>query len=223
MQSHPSPALEAWRWAREDEEPADPRAVEAAWDLVTLHASAEANKLNHAMKILPSEVHRTLLPALVVAGSRRSEVGTFEVVDAEGRPWRPRDLAFIPGRMPLEADLRLECLVEVGRNVLDFRLWYRHRGYARIGEEADDLQEVSVEKQLALLISDEGRGPRAPDEARHRDIELQSEGYVVVRFERSDLWRDAIGHADEALRTLVETARFDCHTQVTEIERARQE
>ena len=29
LQSHPSPALEAWRWAREDEEPSDPRAIEA--------------------------------------------------------------------------------------------------------------------------------------------------------------------------------------------------
>jgi hypothetical protein len=216
LESRPSPALEDWRWARENEEPVDARAVEAAWDLVTLHASAEANKLNHAMRGLPSDAHRTLFPALVVAGARVSEVGTFCVRDGE-KPWFPRDLAFVPGREHLEPELELTSIVEVGRTVVDFRLWFRTSGYARLAE--DDVREVVVERTMAILLGDGPVGRRAQRDERYRDIELQQEGYLVVRFERSDLWRDPIGCAEDALRTLTETARFDCESTINELER----
>lgn len=223
LEAHPSPAQQSWRWAREGEDPVDPRAVETAWDLVTLHASAEANKLNQALRSLPSEAHRTLLLALVSVGARRTEVGTFEVVPPEGKSWRPRDLAFVPGRLPLEADLRLECLQEVGRSVCDFRLWYRHRGYARIpteGEVPDEHLEVTAERMLAILITDESLSGRQQADERHKDLELESEGYLVHRVAMGDIWRDAMAVAENALASLQESAKFDCAALVSEREAA---
>ncbi|MCB9631876.1 MAG: hypothetical protein H6721_07045 [Sandaracinus sp.] len=217
LEERPSPALEDWRWAREGEEPADSRAVDAAWDLVTLHASAEAAKLNHAIRALPSEAHRTLFPALVVAAARVSEVGAFCVRDGD-KPWFPRDLAFVPGREHLEPDLELTSMVEVGRNVVDFRLWYRTQGFAKLAD--DDLREVVVERTMAILLGEGTVGRRGQRDERYRDIELQQEGYLVVRYERSDIWRDPVGCAEEALRTLTETARFDCEATLQELERS---
>jgi hypothetical protein len=218
LEHRPSPALEDWRWAREGEEPVDPRAVDAAWDLVTLHASAEANQMNHAMRGLPSDAHRTLFPALVVACARVSDVGAFCVRSGNDKPWFPRDLAFVPGREHLDPDLVLEPMVEVGRTVVDFRLWLHVSAFARLGE--DDVREVVVERSMAILLSDRTIGRRAQRDERYRDIELQQEGYLVVRFDRSELWRDPIGCAEDALRTLTETTRFDCEATVQELERA---
>lgn len=218
LDRRPSPALEDWRWAREGEEPVDSRAVEAAWDLVTLHASAEANQLNHALRTLPSEAHRTLFPALVVAAARVSDVGAFCVRRGNDKPWFPRDLAFVPGREHLDPELVLEPMVEVGRTVVDFRLWLHVSAFAKLGE--NDLREVVVERSMAILLGDRMIGRRAQREERYRDIELQQEGYLVVRFDRSELWRDPVGCAEDALRTLTETARFDCEATVQELERA---
>lgn len=206
LEAHPSPALEDWRWAREGEEPVDPRAVEAAWDLVTLAASAEANKLNHAMKLLETPPQRTLFPALVVAGVRGCDVGAFKVVDAEGKHWYPRDLAFVPGRENLDPELTLECNVEVGRSVCDFRLWYRHTSYERVDEE---IKQATSERHMAVLLT---RSRRTHDESisdRQRDIELQAEGYLVVRYDRSEVWSDPMACAVEALRTLRDSTQFD--------------
>ena len=211
LDAHPSPALEDWRWAREGEEPVDPRAVDAAWDLVTLAASAEANKLNHAMRLLESPMHRTLLPALVVAGVRACDVGAFKVVDLEGKHWFPRDLAFVPGRENLPPVLTLECSVEVGRSVCDFRLWYQHTSYEQVDEK---LASASSERYMAVLLT---RGDRTHKESvadRQRDIELQSEGYLVVRYERSEVWADPMACAVEALRTLRDSTRFDAESQL---------
>ncbi len=216
LDARPSPALVGWRWARVGEEPVDPRAVDAAWDLATLHASAEANKLNHILRTLPSEVHRTLLPALVVAGARVSDVGTFCVLSGD-KPWFPRDLAFVPGREHLEPDLVLESMLEVGRTVVDFKLWFRTRGFARVAE--DDLREVVVERSMAVLLGEGQVGRRAMRDERYRDIELQQDGFLVVRLDRGDVWRDPVGCAEDALRTLTETARFDCEATLQELER----
>lgn len=206
LEAHPSPALEDWRWAREGEEPVDPRAIEAAWDLVTLAASAEANKLNHAMKLLETPQQQTLFPALVVAGVRGCDVGAFKVVDAEGKYWFPRDLAFIPGRENLSPELTLECNVEVGRSVCDFRLWYRHTSYQRVDEE---IQQASSERHMAVLLTRAGRTHDESITDRQRDIELQAEGYLVVRYDRSEVWNDPMACAVEALRTLRDSTQFD--------------
>lgn len=226
LEGRPSPALESWRWAREGEDPVDARAVEAAWDLVTLAASAEASKVHHAMRLLPTDVQRTLFPALVVAGARVSEVGAFRVVDAEGKAWFPRDLAFVPGREHLAPELELRCLVEEGRNVIDFRLWYRASAWARLPSDAALAQgepsatrEVTVERAMAILLGEGPGGRAAREDERHRDIELQQEGLLVVRYDRGDVWRDPIACAEDALRTLTETARFDCAATVHELER----
>lgn len=230
LEGRPSPALESWRWAREGEDPVDPRAVEAAWDLVTLAASAEASKVHHAMRLLPTDVQRTLFPALVVAGARVSEVGAFRVVDPEGKPWFPRDLAFVPGREHLTPDLELRCLVEEGRNLIDFHLWYRTSAWARVPDDAAIVRdepsgsggatrEVTVERGMAILLGEGPVGRTTRADERHRDIELQQEGLLVVRYDRGDIWRDPIGCAEDALRTLTETARFDCAATVTELER----
>ena len=40
-----------------------------------------------------------------------------------------------------------------------------------------------------------------------------------MRVDRSDLWQDPIGAAAEALRTLTESARFDCEARMAEVER----
>lgn len=211
LEADPNPALEEWRWAQEGEEPCDPRAIDAAWDLVTLHAAAEAHKLNHAMRTLADETQRTLLAALVVAGARAVDVGTLEVVAADGRRWFPRDLDFIPGRNHLEPELRLECSVEEGRSFIDFRLWHRFTAFRQEGSEG---RTASAERTMAVLLTPPERPmkQRALDGAR--DLELQSEGYLVVRHERSEVWRDPLGVATDALRTLTETARFDAEAQL---------
>ena len=214
LEAHPSPALEDWRWAREGEEPVDSRAVDAAWDLVTLAASAEANKLNHAMRLLETETQRTLFPALVVAGVRGCDVGAFKVVDKDGKHWFPRDLAFVPGRENLSPELTLECDIEVGRSVCDFRLWYRHTSYERVDD--DEIKEASSERHMAVLLT---RGGRTHDESikdRQRDIELQAEGYLVVRYERSEVWADPMACAVEAIRTLRDSTRFDAESRLRE-------
>ncbi|MEM9070463.1 MAG: hypothetical protein AAGE52_18300 [Myxococcota bacterium] len=213
LEGDPSPALEAWRWALEGEDPCDARAIEAAWDLVTLHASAEANKLNHAMHILDDELQRTLLPALVVAGARVTEVGAFQVFARDGKRWIPRDLAFVPGRVPLDPQLKLECVVEEGRSVIDFRLWYEHKAYRR---EGDDMVEAAAETRMAVLLSRPERRHQDVIDDRARDLELQNEGYLIVRYDRSEVWRDPLGSAVDALRTLTETARFDAEARLRE-------
>lgn len=219
LEAHPTPALEEWRWARRGEDPVDPRAVEAAWDLATLHASAEANKLHHAMLQMETPEQKTLLPALVIAGARQSEVGAFRVFDVESKGWFPRDMAFVPGREHLEPDLELRCLVEVGRTEVDFLVWRRHRGFLTADEEGKEHLEVTAERTMAILLDEGGGGPTQQREDRYRDIELQQEGHLVVRVDRSDLWQDPIGAAAEALRTLTESARFDCEARMAEMER----
>ena len=210
LQADPNPALEEWRWAQQGEEPCDPRAIDAAWDLVTLHASAEAHKLNHALRVLKDETQRTLLAALVVAGARAVDVGTFEVVAADGRRWFPRDLDFVPGRDHLEPELRLECGVEEGRSFVDFRVWHRCTAYRR--DDGDD-RTATAERRMAILLTPPERSMKERAHDGARDLELQSEGYLVVRHERSEVWRDPLGIATDALRTLTETARFDAEAQ----------
>lgn len=211
LEAHPSPALEDWRWAREGEDPVDSRAVDAAWDLVTLAASAEANKLNHAMRLLDTPEQKTLLPSMVVAGVRVCDVGAFKVVDTEGKHWFPRDLAFIPGRENLAPELVLECNVEVGRSVCDFRLWYRHTSYESSG---DELKEASAERYMAVLLTRADRTHAESVADRQRDIELGAEGYLVVRYERSEVWADPVACAVEAIRTLRDSTRFDADEQL---------
>ena len=211
LEGDPNPALEEWRWAQEGEEPCDPRAVEAAWDLVTLHAAAEANKLNHAMRLLDDDTQRTLLASLVVAGARAVDVGTFEVVAADGKRWFPRDLDFIPGRAHLEPDLRLECRVEEGRSFIDFRIWHRFTAYRREGEE---MVSASTERTMAILLTPPERPMKERMQDGARDLELQNESYLILRHERSEIWRDPLGVAADALRTLTETTRFDAEAQL---------
>ena len=204
LETHASPALEEWRWAREGEEPVDPRAVEAAWDLVTLQASAEAAKLHHAMGLLQSPVARTLLPALVVAAVRHTSVGALRVEALDGSSWHPRDLAFVPGREPLEPDLTIRCGAEQARSHIDFLVHYRHRAYA-----GDSLQEIRRERALAVLLDVTDSDPTARRDQQARDRELQQEGLLLVHPTRSEVWRDPVGVAEEALRTLVESTRFE--------------
>ncbi len=211
LEADPNPALEEWRWAQEGEEPCDERAIEAAWDLVTLHAAAEAHKLNHALRVLRDETQRTLLAALVVAGARAVDVGTFEVVAADGRRWFPRDLAFIPGRDHLEPELRLECCVEEGRSFIDFRLWHRFTAYR---QEEDEERSASADRTMAILLTPPERPLKERAKDGSRDLELQAEGYLVVRHERSEVWRNPLGVAADALRTLTETARFDAEASL---------
>ncbi len=204
LEGHANPALEEWRWAREGEEPVDPRAVAAAWDLVTLHASAEAAKLHHAMGLIERPAPRTLLPALVVVGARLTTVGALRVEGADGSHWHPRDLAFVPGREPIEPDLVIRCGAEVARSHLDFLVTYRHRSYA-----GEALEEVLRERQLAILCREAGLGPKAAREQQLRDRELQQEGLLLVQPTRSEVWSDPVGVAEESLRTLIESTRFE--------------
>jgi len=204
LESHANPALEEWRWAREGEEPVDPRAVGAAWDLVTLQASAEAAKLHHAMRQVDSPTAATLLPALVVAGARLTEMGALRVEARDGSAWHPRDLAFVPGREPIEPDLVIRCGAEVARSHLDFLIRYRHRSYA-----GDSLDEVVRERSMAILTRETQLGPKAARAQQMRDRELQAEGLLIVQPTRSEVWRDPVGVAEEALRTLVESTRFE--------------
>lgn len=204
LEGHANPALEEWRWAREDEEPVDPRAVAAAWDLVTLQASAEAAKLHHAMGLIERPTARTLLPALVVAAARLTPVGALRVEAADGSDWHPRDLAFVPGREPIEPDLVIRCGAEMARSHLDFLVRYRHRSYA-----GEALEEVLRERSLAILCREATLGPKAAREQQMRDRELQQEGLLLVQPTRSEVWSDPVGVAEEALRTLVESTRFE--------------
>jgi len=213
LDADPSPALEEWRWAREGEEPADPRAVAAAWDLVTQHASAEAAKLNHAMSLLDGPVARTLLPALVVTGARHTPIGALRVEARDGSSWHPRDLAFVPGREPLEPDLTILCGAERARSHIDFLVTYRHRAYA-----GEALREVVRERALAILLDRGDEGPQEKREQQARDRELQQEGLLLVHPTRSEVWRDPISVADEALRTLVESTRFDAEAAASVLE-----
>ena len=91
---------------------------------------AEAAKLNHAMSLLDGPVARTLLPALVVTGARHTPIGALRVEARDGSSWHPRDLAFVPGREPLEPDLTILCGAERARSHIDFLVTYRHRAYA---------------------------------------------------------------------------------------------
>ncbi len=216
METHPSPALEDWRWAREGEGGVDARAVDAAWDLVTLHASAEAAKLHHAMGLLEGPLRQTLLPALVVAAARWTEVGTLKVVDADGKAWWPRDLSFVPGRDHLEPDMTIECGRELGRSVLDFVISYGHTVYVANPEDEADLWPVRRERSLALLLDSDMGGRQQARDQRARDLEIQQEGLLVIHVSRSELWQDPIGTADEALRTLCESTRFDAEQAAME-------
>lgn len=204
LEGHANPALEEWRWAREGEEPVDPRAVAAAWDLVTLQASAEAAKLHHAMRLIERPTARTLLPALIVAGARLTPVGALRVEASDESSWHPRDLAFVPGREPIEPDLVIRCGAEVARSHLDFLIRYRHRSYA-----GDALEEVVRERSMAILCREVGLGPKAAREQQMRDRELQQEGLLLVQPTRSEVWSDPVGVAEEALRTLVDSTRFE--------------
>ena len=209
LEAHPSPALQDWRWAREGEEPVDPRAVETAWDLVTLQASAEAAKLHHAMTLLSSESARTLLPALVASAVRFAPVGAVQVEAVDGSAWHPQDLAFVPGRERLDPDLTIRCGAEIARSHIDFLIGYRHRGYSG---PTDALREVEMSRGMAVLLDDIELDPRASRERHLRDMELQHEGLLVVRLGRAEIWRDPMEAAYEALRTLVDSTRFEAES-----------
>lgn len=213
LEAHANPALEEWRWAREGEEPVDERAVAAAWDLVTQQASAEAAKLHHAMRQVASPAARTLLPALVVAGARLTPIGALRVEAPDGSSWHPRDLAFVPGREPIEPDLVIRCGAEVARSHLDFLVRYRHRSYG-----GDSLEEVVRERSMAILTRGGELGPKAAREQQMRDRELQAEGLLIVQPTRSEVWRDPVGVAEEALRTLVESTRFESEAAAASLE-----
>lgn len=204
LESHANPALEEWRWAREGEEPVDPRAASAAWDLVTQQASAEAAKLHHAMRLIENPAARTLLPALVVAGARMTPIGALRVEAHDGSAWHPRDLAFVPGREPIEPDLVIRCGAEIARSHLDFLVRYQHRSYA-----GDALEEIVRERSMAILTIGADLGPKATRDRQMRDRELQAEGLLIVQPTRSEVWRDPVGVAEEALRTLIESTRFE--------------
>lgn len=207
LEANPSPALEDWRWAKEGEGRVDPRAVHAAWDLVTLQASAEAAKMHHAMSLLSGSLAQTFLPALVVSAARWTDVGTLEVVDADGKSWFPRDLSFVPGREHLQPDMSISCSREMGRTVVDFVVAYHHTVYRAAPDDDADIRSFRRSGSLAILMESEPSRPT--DDARARDMELQQEGQLVIHVSRSEVWRDAIGTANEALRTLVESTRFD--------------
>ena len=91
---------------------------------------------------------------------------------------------------------------------------YRHRSYG-----GESLREVVRERAMAVLIDGAERGPKARREQQMRDRELQSEGLLLVHVTRSEVWRDPIGVAEEALRTLVESTRFESEAAAAEIER----
>lgn len=206
---HPSPALEDWRWAREGEGKPDERAIAAAWDLVTQHASAETAKIHHILSLLNGPMERTFLPALVVAGVRCSEYGAYRVIDPEGKDYWPRDLAFVPGREHLTPELTVRSHVEVGRAVVNFLVSYTHTDHVSVDGEGEKFEAVSASRTMAIILDERSSGRKDDAKRRVLDIELQQEGHLVVRYERSDLWRDAVGCAVEALRTLVQSTRFD--------------
>lgn len=216
LEVHPSPALEDWRWAREGEGKPDERAIAAAWDLVTQHASAETAKIHHILTLLNDPMERTFFPSLVVAGVRWSEYGAYRVIDPEGKDYWPRDLAFIPGREHLTPELTVQCHVEVGRAVVNFLVSYTHTDHVAVGEEGESFEAVSATRTMAILLDERSSGRK--DEAKRRvlDIELLQEGHLVVRYERSELWADSIGSATEALRTLVQSTRFDVDQRMAE-------
>ncbi|MFK8002036.1 MAG: hypothetical protein AB8H86_20740 [Polyangiales bacterium] len=217
LEVHPSPALEDWRWAREGEGKADERAIAAAWDLVTQQASAETAKIHHILTLLGDPMERTFLPSLVVAGVRCAKYGTYRVIDPEGKDYWPRDLAFVPGREHLTPELTLRCHVEVGRAVVNFLISYTHTDHLTVGEEGSErFEPVSATRTMAILLGERSSGRK--DEAKRRvlDIELLQEGHLVVRYERSELWADSIGCATEALRTLVQSTRFDVDQRMAE-------
>ncbi len=192
LTTHTNNHLEEWRWARPGEEPCDPIAVEAAWDLVTLSASAEANMLNHAMGQMEEREQGVMLAALVVAAARRGDVGTLKVVAKNGKAWWPRDLSFVPGREHLEPEVVISAHVEVGRSIVDLLIEYTHVDYAK---------GTSKVRNMAVFCADHHERGVDREEAargRSRDLELQQEGYIVMRFSRSDVWSDPIGCAIEA-------------------------
>ena len=213
LDRHANPALEAWRWAREGEDPVDDRAVAAAWDLMTQQASAEAAKLHHAMRQIESPVARTLLPALVLVGARLTPIGALRVEARDGSSWHPRDLPFVPGREPIEPDLVIRCGAEVARSHLDFLIRYRHRSYT-----GESLQEVLHERSMAILTKDAERGPKAARDQQMRARELHAEGLLLVEPTRSEVWSDPVGVAEEALRTLVEATRFESEAAAGQVE-----
>ncbi|MEM6956309.1 MAG: hypothetical protein AAF645_11490 [Myxococcota bacterium] len=220
LDANPSPALEGWRWSREAEGRDDPRAVAAAWDLVTRQASAEAAMLNQLIAPLEGEASRTLLPALVVAGARFTEVGALHVIgkhgDKPGKTYVPRDLSFVPGREHPPATMTIHTGVEIGRSVADFLVRYRHEAF--VDDGAGGLRTFVGERTLAVLIDEGPTGRGADRERRQRDFELQQQDHLVVRVGRSQLWQDAIGTAMEMLRTLVESTRFDVEQSIAAVE-----
>lgn len=215
LEVHPSPALEDWRWAREGEGKPDERAIAAAWDLVTQHASAETAKIHHILTLLNDPMERTFLPALVVAGVRWTEYGAYRVIDPDGKDYWPRDLAFVPGREHLTPALTARCHVEVGRAIVNFMLSYTHTDHVAVGED-EKFEAVSASRTMAILLDERSSGRKDDAKRRVLDIELQQEGHLVVRYDRSDLWSDVVGCATEALRTLVQSTRFDVDQRMAE-------
>ena len=60
-----------------------------------------------------------------------------------------------------------------------------------------------------FLTKDAELGPKAARAQQMRDRELQAEGLLIVQPTRSEVWTDPVGVAEEALRTLVESTRFE--------------
>lgn len=215
IEAHPNPALEDWRWAREGDGVVDARAVSAAWDVVTLAASAEAAKINHIIGQLVSPLAKTLFPALVVAGTRLTEVGVFQILDRDSRAYWPRDLAFIVGREHLEPQLTIRCGIEIGRSVVDFLVSHTHVGFLPLTEGAQ-LESRRSTRTMALVLQDEHNAPIDRADRRARDLELEEEGHLVVRVGRSELWKNPIEVATECLRTVMRATAFDVEQQIAE-------
>ena len=164
--------------------------------------------LNSLLAELDSDAQRTMLPALIVAAARWTEVGTLCVFGADQRQYWPRDLAFVVGREHLPPRMTIHSRVEEGRNVIDFLLSYTHVEHA-LGEGDDLLDVYEATRTMAILLDDGERTPRAAAEQRSADVELQQLDHLLVRYHRSDLWGDVVGCANEAIRTLVQSTRFD--------------
>ena len=85
---------------------------------------------------------------------------------------------------------------------------------------------IPVKVNLSRAVSLPRFGPGSdveltPEEKREqqaRDRELQQEGLLLVHPTRSEVWRDPISVADEALRTLVESTRFDAEAAASVLE-----
>lgn len=215
IEAHPNPALEDWRWSRQGDGVVDARAVAAAWDVVTLAASAEAAKINHIITQLDSPLSKTLFPALVVAGTRLTEVGVFQILDRDERAYWPRDLAFIAGREHLEAQLVIRCGIEVGRSFVDFLVTHTHVGFLPL-TEGGQLESRRSTRTMAIVLQDEHKAPIDRADRRARDLELEEEGHLVVRVGRSELWKNPVEVATECLRTIMQVTEFDVEQQIAD-------